>query len=59
MFAAKPHRLLVPFDGSFDARNASTEPPKPKEDWKERLEDQVKAWLTRSTGCSRTGALRS
>ena len=42
MFAAKPHRLLVPFDGSFDARNAPTEPPKPKEDWKELLADEVK-----------------
>jgi PPK2 family polyphosphate:nucleotide phosphotransferase len=41
MFAAKPHRLLVPFDGSFDVRKASTEPPKAKEDWKELLEEQV------------------
>jgi PPK2 family polyphosphate:nucleotide phosphotransferase len=38
MFAAKPHRLLVPFDGSFDARKAPTAPPQRKEDWKERLE---------------------
>ena len=42
MFAAKAHPLLVPYDGAFDARKASTEPPSRKEDWKERLEDQVK-----------------
>jgi PPK2 family polyphosphate:nucleotide phosphotransferase len=41
MFEAKPHRLLVPYDGSFEARKAPTEPPR-KEDWKERLEKEVK-----------------
>lgn len=42
MFAAKPHPLLVPFDGTFDVNAASTE-PKGKDDWKELLEDEVKA----------------
>jgi PPK2 family polyphosphate:nucleotide phosphotransferase len=42
MFEAKPHRLLVPFDGSFDAGKAPTAPPR-KEDWKEQLEDEAKA----------------
>jgi PPK2 family polyphosphate:nucleotide phosphotransferase len=42
MFAAKPHRLLVPFDGSFDARKAPTAPPQRKEDWKDRLEAENK-----------------
>jgi PPK2 family polyphosphate:nucleotide phosphotransferase len=42
MFAAKPHRLLVPFDGSFDARQAPTAPPQGKEDWKDRLEKASK-----------------
>ena len=42
MFAAKPHRLLVPFDGSFDARKAPTAPPQRKEDWKDRLEAEGK-----------------
>jgi PPK2 family polyphosphate:nucleotide phosphotransferase len=42
MFAAKPHRLLVPFDGSFDARKAPTAPPQRKEDWKDRLEAESK-----------------
>ena len=41
MFEAKPHRLLVPYDGSFDARKAPTAPPQRKEDWKERLEKEV------------------
>jgi PPK2 family polyphosphate:nucleotide phosphotransferase len=43
MFAAKAHSLLVPFDGSFDIRQTSTGPGKPKEDWKELLDDEVKA----------------
>ena len=41
MFAAKPHRLLVPFDGSFDAHKAPTEPSKAKDDWPERLAEEV------------------
>ena len=43
MFAAKPHPLLVPFDGSFDVRKAPTSPPKRKDDWKELLEDEIEA----------------
>ena len=45
MFAAKPHPLLVPFDGSFDARKAPTSPDKDKakDHWQERLADEVKA----------------
>lgn len=45
MFAAKPHPLLVPYDGSFDVRQAPTSPlkDKDKDHWKERLEDEVKA----------------
>lgn len=49
MFAAKPHSLLVPFEGTFDARRAPTEPTKTKDkdrdkgDWKDLLEEQVKA----------------
>jgi hypothetical protein len=42
MFAAKPHPLLVPFDGTFDVNAAPTE-PKGKDDWKKLLEDEVKA----------------
>ena len=44
MFAAKEHSLLVPFDGTFDARKAPTAPPKgkDKDGWKERLEDETK-----------------
>ena len=30
MFAAKPHPLLVPFDGTFDVREAPTAPPRTK-----------------------------
>lgn len=41
MFEAKPHRLLVPYDGAFDARKAPTAAPR-KEDWEERLEKEVK-----------------
>ena len=41
MFAAKPHPLLVPYDGSFEVRKAATSPPKSKDDWKELLEDEV------------------
>lgn len=45
MFAAKPHPLLVPYDGSFDARKAPTSPDKDKDKdhWQERLEEEVKA----------------
>jgi PPK2 family polyphosphate:nucleotide phosphotransferase len=45
MFAAKPHSLLVPFDGTFAVREAPTEPPKDKDKdhWQERLEGEVKA----------------
>jgi PPK2 family polyphosphate:nucleotide phosphotransferase len=44
MFAAKPHPLLVPYDGSFDVRAAPTAPDKNKNDhWKDLLEDEVKA----------------
>ena len=42
MFAAKPHSLLVPFDGAFDARKAPTSPAKSKDDWEELLEVEVK-----------------
>jgi PPK2 family polyphosphate:nucleotide phosphotransferase len=42
MFAAKPHSLLVPFDGTFDVREAATSPQKRDADWKELLEDEVK-----------------
>lgn len=41
MFAAKPHSLLVPFDGSFDVRKAATTPDKNKDDWKKLLEGEV------------------
>ena len=45
MFAAKPHSLLVPFDGTFDARRASTSPlkekTKGKNDWKARLDNEI------------------
>jgi PPK2 family polyphosphate:nucleotide phosphotransferase len=45
VFAAKPHALLVPFDGSFDARKAPTSPDKDKDKdhWQDLLEDEVKA----------------
>jgi PPK2 family polyphosphate:nucleotide phosphotransferase len=43
MFAAKPHSLLVPFDGTFEVRNARTSPAKNKADWKQRLAAEVKA----------------
>ena len=44
MFAANNHPLLVPFDGSFDARKAQTAPlkGKDKDDWKNGLEDETK-----------------
>jgi hypothetical protein len=42
MFAAKPHSLLVPADGSFHASKAPTSPAKNKDDWKELLEGEVK-----------------
>jgi len=43
MFAAKPHSLLVPFDGPFDVRKAPTSPAKDKnkDDWKKQLEAEV------------------
>jgi PPK2 family polyphosphate:nucleotide phosphotransferase len=44
MFEAKPHALLVPYDGSFDARAAPAAPEnKDKERWKELLAEQVAA----------------
>jgi PPK2 family polyphosphate:nucleotide phosphotransferase len=43
MFAAKPHSLLVPFDGTFDIRKASAPTAKSKDDWKKLLEAEVKA----------------
>jgi PPK2 family polyphosphate:nucleotide phosphotransferase len=45
MFAAKPHPLLVPFEGTFAVRDAPTEPPKDKDKdhWQERLDDEAKA----------------
>jgi PPK2 family polyphosphate:nucleotide phosphotransferase len=45
MFTAKPHPLLVPFDGSFDVHAAATTPDKHKKGdrWKELLEHEVKA----------------
>jgi PPK2 family polyphosphate:nucleotide phosphotransferase len=45
MFAAKPHSLLVPFDGAFDAHDAPTTPSKDKDKdhWQDLLEDEVKA----------------
>jgi PPK2 family polyphosphate:nucleotide phosphotransferase len=42
MFAAKPHPLLVPFDGTFDIRAAPTK-PESKDDWKELLAEEVEA----------------
>jgi PPK2 family polyphosphate:nucleotide phosphotransferase len=44
MFAANNHSLLVPFDGTFDARKAQTAPPKDKDkaEWRERLDDETK-----------------
>ena len=44
MFAAKPHPLLVPYDGTFDARVAATAAPDAgkEKDWKELLEQEVK-----------------
>jgi PPK2 family polyphosphate:nucleotide phosphotransferase len=43
MFAARPHALLVPFDGSFDVHGAATAPRKSKDAWKGQLEAEVKA----------------
>ncbi len=43
MFTAKRHPLLVPFDESFDVREAPTAPGKPKDDWKRLLADEVEA----------------
>jgi PPK2 family polyphosphate:nucleotide phosphotransferase len=45
MFAVKPHSLLVPFDGVFDARSAPTSPTsaaKTKDEWRQLLESEVK-----------------
>ena len=42
MFTAKPHPLLVPFDGPFDIRKMPTKAGKPKRDWKDLLGDEVK-----------------
>jgi len=45
-FTAKAHSLLVPYDGSFDARNAPTLPEqdhKKSEHWKDLLEAEAKA----------------
>ena len=41
MFAAKPHPLLVPFDGTFDIDAAPTKPDG-KSEWKALLADEVK-----------------
>jgi PPK2 family polyphosphate:nucleotide phosphotransferase len=45
MFTAAAHPLLVPFDGSFAPRQADTSPEKNEKtkDWKNLLEDEVKA----------------
>ncbi len=45
MFSAKPHPLLVPFDGSFRVSAAATEPDEDKKGnrWKELLEAEVEA----------------
>jgi PPK2 family polyphosphate:nucleotide phosphotransferase len=42
MFRAKPHRFLVPFDGTFKVGKVRTKPPKSKQanDWEEKLEAQ-------------------
>jgi PPK2 family polyphosphate:nucleotide phosphotransferase len=45
MFTAKPHPLLVPYDGTFDAHHAPTLPDqdhKKSNHWKELLEAEVK-----------------
>jgi PPK2 family polyphosphate:nucleotide phosphotransferase len=43
MFTAKPHALLVPFDGSFDVRAAATTPAQHRKGnrWKKLLEPEV------------------
>ena len=41
MFAAKPHSLLIPSDGSFHAAEAPTSPPK-NNNWKQQLEGEIK-----------------
>jgi PPK2 family polyphosphate:nucleotide phosphotransferase len=43
MFTAKRHPLLVPFDKPFDVRALPTGPRKSKDDWKQLLDDEVKA----------------
>jgi PPK2 family polyphosphate:nucleotide phosphotransferase len=41
MFAAKPHSLLVPYDGSFDVRKAASARPEGKNDSKKQLAAEV------------------
>ncbi len=45
MFTATPHPLLVPYDGTFDARATPTRPPEDKKSdhWKHLLESEAKA----------------
>ena len=45
MFTAKPHSLLVPYDGGFDAGSAPTTPERDKktDHWKDLLETEAKA----------------
>jgi PPK2 family polyphosphate:nucleotide phosphotransferase len=46
MLTAQPHRLLVPYDGSFDTQGAPTKPDESRtksKDWKDLLESEVKA----------------
>jgi PPK2 family polyphosphate:nucleotide phosphotransferase len=45
MFTAKTHPLLVPYDGTFDARTAPTKPEQDKksEHWKKLLESEAQA----------------
>jgi PPK2 family polyphosphate:nucleotide phosphotransferase len=45
LFEAKPHPLLVPYDGSFDVRAAPTAPEKKAKDerWRDQLEEAAAA----------------
>ncbi|HVY67122.1 MAG TPA: polyphosphate kinase 2 family protein, partial [Gammaproteobacteria bacterium] len=45
MFTATPHPLLVPYDGSFDARHAATKPAQDRKSdhWKAALETEARA----------------
>jgi PPK2 family polyphosphate:nucleotide phosphotransferase len=45
MFTATPHPLLVPYDGSFDARRATTKPAQDRkpDHWKAALETEARA----------------